>query len=231
MSSNLKLRDFVPQFLKDYIKLLRLRRAYPDCIINSSLVAGNITIGSHCALSNNVYVASNVTIGNYSQINPGTMIGSGEIGKFCSIAPGCLIGMPEHPVNYISTSPHTYDQGNLFDITTCWESITSPPRIGNDVWIGGNAVIMQGVTVSDGAIIAAGAVVTKDVPPYAVVGGVPAKIIRYRFSDEAISYLLDWRWWDLSELELKKYKTLFSKGDQWTAFYNQDQVVGRVRNA
>jgi hypothetical protein len=69
------------------------------------------------------------------------------------------------------------------------------------------------------------------VPPYAVVGGVPAKIIRYRFSDEAISYLLDWRWWDLSELELKKYKTLFSKGDQWTAFYNQDQVVGRVRNA
>lgn len=73
------------------------------------------------------------------------------------------------------------------------------PIIGNDVWIGANAIILQGVTIGDGAIIAAGAVVTKDVPPYAIVGGVPAKVIKYRFSDEVILKLLQIKWWDKPE--------------------------------
>jgi len=226
MSIKSVIRDIVPQFLKDYLRLLRLRRAYPSCIINTPHIADNVSIGSNCALAINVSVACNVTLGDYSYVNPGTMIGSGTIGKFCSIAPGCLIGMPEHPISQISTSPHTYDVGNLFDITPSWESYAKPPRIGNDVWIGGNSVIMQGVNISDGAIVAAGAVVTKDVPPYAVVGGVPAKIIRYRFPEEVIASLLAWRWWDMTAAELKKYKTLFSRGDQWTASYNQDQAGG-----
>ena len=74
---------------------------------------------------------------------------------------------------------------------------TPPCHIGNDVWIGRNAVIKDGVTVGDGAIIGTSAVVTKDVPPYAIVVGVPARIIRYRFSPEIIEALLELRWWDL----------------------------------
>jgi acetyltransferase-like isoleucine patch superfamily enzyme len=81
--------------------------------------------------------------------------------------------------------------------------------IGNDVWIGANAVVVDGVTIGDGAIIAAGAVVTKDVPPYTIVGGVPAKIIRKRFSEAEINFLLDLRWWEKSDAWLQEYGKYF----------------------
>lgn len=86
-------------------------------------------------------------------------------------------------------------------------------KIGNDVWIGYRAIIPVNVTVGDGAVIAAGAVVTKDVPPYAVVGGVPAKVIKYRFSQDVIEKLLDLRYWDRPDEEIKKNINLFQKED------------------
>ena len=112
-----------------------------------------------------------------------------------SVAYGVRIGLPEHPVNMVSTSPKIYRNIKLKDI----KDVYFPPIIGNDVWIGANAIILQGVTIGDGAIIAAGAVVTKDVPPYAIVGGVPAKVIKYRFSDDVILKLLEIKWWDKPE--------------------------------
>lgn len=81
--------------------------------------------------------------------------------------------------------------------------VTSPPEIGNDVWIGSNVTILRGVKIGDGAVIAAGAVVNKDVPSYAIVGGVPAKVIRYRFSTRLIKSLLECKWWELSITQLK----------------------------
>jgi len=106
-----------------------------------------------------------------------------------SVAYGVRIGLPEHPVNMVSTSPKIYRNIKSKDI----KDVYFPPIIGNDVWIGANAIILQGVTIGDGAVIAAGAVVTKDVPPYAIVGGVPAKVIKYRFSDDVILKLLEIR--------------------------------------
>lgn len=131
------------------------------------------------------------------------------IGSFCSIAEGVQIGLTQHPVHFLTTHPFSYrtmftpmferifpalKKRELYDFP-----VAKPCRIGNDVWIGASAMIMDGVTVGDGAIIAANAVVTKDVPPYAIAGGVPAKVIKYRFSPEIIEKLLQLKWWDLEE--------------------------------
>ena len=124
------------------------------------------------------------------------------IGKYCSIGRFVCIGTGQHPTDLLSTHTLFYSDmpfgPNLPPECRCKYDGEHPPcHIGNDVWIGRNAVIKDGVTVGDGAIIGTSAVVTKDVPPYAIVVGVPARIIRYRFSPEIIEALLELRWWDL----------------------------------
>lgn len=94
-----------------------------------------------------------------------------------------------------------------------WNDYQAPPVIENDVWIGSSAIIMQGVHISNGAVIAAGAIVTHDVPPYAIVAGIPARIKRQRFDDAVIEQLLAWRWWDLSIEELRRSRDVFERGN------------------
>lgn len=124
-----------------------------------------------------------------------------KIGKFCSIACGAkfLFNSANHTVKSLSTYPFPifFEAWGLDvrDITSAWDN-KGDIVIGNDVWIGYEAVIMAGVTIGDGAIIGTRAVVTKDVPPYTIVGGVPARQIRKRFSEDMIAYLLDLKWWD-----------------------------------
>ena len=125
------------------------------------------------------------------------------IGKFCSIACGTkfLFNCANHTLKFLSTYtfPLFYEEWELekSNITTAWDN-KGNIVIGNDVWIGYEAVIMAGVHIGDGAIIAARAVVTKDVPPYTIVGGTPAKEIRKRFDAEVIEQLLIQKWWDWS---------------------------------
>ena len=131
------------------------------------------------------------------------------IGKFCSIACGTkfLFNCANHSLNSLSTYtfPLFYEEWELekSNITTAWDN-KGDIVIGNDVWIGYEAVIMAGVHIGDGAIIAARAVVTKDVPPYTIVGGTPAKEIRKRFDAEVIQQLLMLKWWDWSTDEIRQ---------------------------
>lgn len=124
-----------------------------------------------------------------------------RIGKFCSIACGAkfLFASANHTQTSVSTYPFPifFEEWDLDigDVTSAWDH-KGDIVIGNDVWIGYEAVIMAGVTIGDGAIIGARAVVTKDVPPYTIVGGVPARDIRRRFSDDVIARLLELKWWD-----------------------------------
>lgn len=149
-------------------------------------------------------------IGVHSYMAPDVMVGDSKtiIGKFCSIAPGAFIGPGQHPTTFLSTHPFQYlispeifgdvglQKADLKDFTPF-----SPCVIENDVWIGCNAVVMDGVKIQNGAIIGSNATVTKDVPPYAVVVG-NGKIIKYRFAQEIIDQLLLLKWWDLSDEQI-----------------------------
>lgn len=141
---------------------------------------------------------------HYPYVNNDRLI----IGKFCSIACGTkfLFNGANHTLQSLSTYPFPVLAGEWdlqVPVTDAWDN-KGDIVIGNDVWIGFEAVIMAGVTIGDGAIIASRAVVTKDVEPYSIVGGVPAKPIRKRFSEEKIAELLEMKWWDWSEEEIQQ---------------------------
>lgn len=209
----MKVIDFIPRSLIEYLKLIRNKRKFPNCTILTSDLSTNALLGKNVSLGRNVYVEGNVTIGDHTYIHNDTMIVSGKIGKFCSIAFNCQIGMWEHPTNFISTSPRTYATSNIFGFSPIWEH-SDPPTIGNDVWIGSNVVIFRNISIGDGAIIGAGSIVTKDVPAYAIVAGSPAKFLKYRFDEETVSFLNDFKWWDLPENELHDLKSVFQSGEQ-----------------
>lgn len=140
-----------------------------------------------------------------------------KIGRFCSVACGAkfLFASANHTMRSLSTYPFPifFEEWGLdaADVADAWDN-KGDIAIGNDVWIGFEAVILGGVTVGDGAVIGARAVVTKDVPPYTIVGGVPAKPIQKRFSDEVISRLLKLQWWNWPEERIRKNLTAIQSG-------------------
>lgn len=141
-----------------------------------------------------------------------------KIGKFCSIACGAkfLFTSGNHAMQSLSTYPFPifFEEWNLDarDICSAWDN-KGDIIIGNDVWIGYEAVIMAGVTIGDGAIIGTRAVVTKDVPPYTIVGGVPAKMIRKRFDDATVERLEKLRWWDWDAAKIQRNISAIQSGD------------------
>ena len=141
-----------------------------------------------------------------------------KIGKFCSIACGAkfLFTSANHAMRPLSTYtfPIFFEEWGLdvSEIRSAWDN-KGDIVVGNDVWIGYEAVILSGVTIGDGAIVGARAVVTRDVPPYTIVGGVPAKSIRKRFDDETIEKLLHLRWWDWDERAISRGLSAIRNGD------------------
>lgn len=142
-----------------------------------------------------------------------------KIGRYTSIGSRVLTISGNHPTAHVvSTHPAFYSLRKQSGFTYVSKqkfqenkqvNETDAIVIGNDVWIGNDVRIMEGITIGDGAIIATGAIVVKDVPPYAIIGGVPAKIIRFRFTDEEIKFLLELQWWDKDVEWIKSYAEMF----------------------
>lgn len=168
-------------------------------------------LGNYNVLFNNVQILSSV-IGDHTYVQENSIISDTEVGKFCSIAMGVSVGVPQHSLSSVSSHPAFYLRNTpLAKTYSDRDMFTTSKRtfIGHDVWIGQNALIMSGLRIGVGAVIGAGAVVTRDVPAYAVVGGVPAQIIKYRFDEKLRNDLLASKWWDLPEEWLKNNYSLF----------------------
>lgn len=145
---------------------------------------------------------STVTLGTMSYIAERSILFNATIGNYCSIGPDVRIGVGVHPANrYVSTHPSFYSSHPPVNVSFSIDSsVKENPHttIGHDVWIGSGALILDGKTIGNGAIVGARAVVTKDVPPYAIVVGAPAKILRYRFDPNVIEALQAVAWWNKS---------------------------------
>lgn len=175
-------------------------------IINSK-ISKNVQIGEHVKIINGVTIAAKekIEIGRYTSIiGPNTNINNQlneiSIGSFCSIAPNVTIQEYNHYTNKITTyyiNKNIFKTGSRYDVTS-----KGGINIGHDVWIGTNSIILSGVTIGNGAIIAANSVVTKDVPEYSIYGGNPAKFIKQRFNKDVTDFInnLEWWYWDIDKI-------------------------------
>jgi virginiamycin A acetyltransferase len=171
---------------------------------------GKNGVGEHCNFSGKINIGYATTLGSNNFFG-----GDVSIGKYCQIGRDVAIITTNHPINYLST----YINSNLFNGELVSLKGTKKVSIGNDVWIGHNVIIVGNVSIGNGAILAAGSIITKDVAPYTIVVGVPAKPIKKRFSDAIILEIEQLKWWDLSETELEKIKPLFFKN-----FENKESI-------
>lgn len=169
------------------------------CITSNSIISPNSHILDDTLIINS-------TIGSFSYISYRGIIKNATIGKYCSIANDVNIGLGKHPIHDFSTSTLFYRVKNTFNFKMVKKDSDFEEYqridIGNDVWIGARAIIMDGVKIGNGAVIGANSVVTKNIPDYAIAVGSPAKIIKYRFENDNIVALLASEWWNLSIEEL-----------------------------
>jgi virginiamycin A acetyltransferase len=216
MKRNESIIAILPRFLPDYVKNIfsfcYIKMRYPNLDFTHKTKLDLTHLDSYKFGANirlvHARLGPNISIGDYTYISgPAYLCSLPEcgitIGKFCSIAIGATFIVDNHSVNTPSTSDVSYFFGDVP------KGKNGPITIGNDVWVGMNVIILPNVHVGDGAVIAAGAVVTKDVAPYSIVAGVPAREIKKRFPKQIIDWLIKVQWWNWSHDKIKHNREFF----------------------
>lgn len=220
----IKVLDYLHDIIVSIKNLSYLKKkcsvGFGSRVINSHL-GKKVKIGKFVNIRNSVledYVRiysyssiSNSRIGRYTYVATNTVVSKAKIGSFTSISWNVGIGPSNHPIDEkLSTHPICYSPNYGFVNELTHNGFKGSVNIGSDVWIGGNAIILRGVTIRHGAIIGAGSIVTKDIPPYAIAVGNPAKVIRYRFPKSIIKELLKIEWWNWPDEVIKQNIVLFN---------------------
>ena len=195
------MRVKITEIIKKYIKVKKLKRKR-NCKILTRFFAVNTKFGYNCEIGKNVLIGKNSELGDNTYISSNSTIDSNvHIGKYCSIASNVFIAPGVHKYDYVTTHPILFNEyWSDYDREIAYENIHT--YIGNDVWIATGAIIMRGIKVGNGAIIGAGAIVTKDVEPYSIVVGVPAHHLKYRFKKNEINEIEKSEWWNKNTKEL-----------------------------
>jgi acetyltransferase-like isoleucine patch superfamily enzyme len=204
-------RGFIVRFIKiaiDGARDFKNRKRFSSAIIDEGCSFNNKTkLGYNSRVLSNC-VLNNSELGSFSYVGKNCLIQNTIIGKYCSIANNVSIGLGKHPTKHFTTSPLFYKRNNTFKINLVDKDLEfseyKKTIVENDVWIGYGAIVLDGIKISNGAIIGAGSIVTKDIPPYAIAVGIPAKIIKYRFDNNKIDKLIKSSWWDNDPYEIKK---------------------------
>lgn len=173
--------------------LKKLKQILKATEISEFVAPANVMVGRDCEID------KQTIIGEYTYIGKNCNITKTTIGRYVSIGNNCSIGPGEHDFSLASTSKKIYDSPDWYEKLTEKEL-----TIGNDVWIGADSIIRRGIKVGDGAVIGANSFVNKDIPPFAVVAGNPAKIIKYRFDEDKQKALADSKWWDYEPQKAKE---------------------------
>lgn len=198
--------------MKSLIKHLIYKFKFKGSKIHAfSSISMDTAIAECCVIFPDVVLAHSV-LERHTYIQRATTIVNTVIGSFCSIGSNVKIGLPDHPLNYVSTHPAFYDPTQPIlrsFVTDVLHQVSKKTSLGHDIWVGDGAFIRSGVTIGTGAVVAAGSVVVKDIEPYSIVGGNPARHIKYRFENDIVDGLLKSQWWTFSEAELSQLSQAF----------------------
>ncbi|MGH8028407.1 MAG: CatB-related O-acetyltransferase [Arenimonas sp.] len=201
--------------------LLKLRNRGRHLRIGRMAAARSCTFGRYNTLYDGA-VLDHVVLGDLSYVSRGARIHNATVGRFSCIGPETLVGLGRHPTRqFVSSHPAFYSTAAQAQLTFVSEQKFGefrPITIGNDVWIGARAIVLDGATIGDGAIVGAGAVVAGDVPPFAIVSGVPAKVVRYRFDEATIDAIRRSRWWELDLEVLRANAAAFDDPARFAAW-------------
>jgi len=206
--------------LKSELRRQVIKRKNRTLLIDRGARATATRFGRHVGIGADSDLRD-VVIGDYSYLGPRSVVVSTDIGAFCSIASDVILGTGSHPArDTISSHPAFY----LDRAANGWRFVDEDggteylrTRIGSDVWLGARVIVRDGVTIGDGVIVGAGAVVVRDLEPYGVYGGVPARLIRHRFPADMVARLLAFGWWNRDADWLRRHAAAFRDPDRFLA--------------